>query len=193
MIPAHAAASAFERLGALLPAAACRSSDAQCVRAFLGETQAQMAALAGEHDYLRCDRDRWSARALRLERELADARERERRSTAEFVALASAAQLLCAALETGAGSAGDVDAAAGAVRSALAGDHVQAIVLELQESTPTACLYAVLRRMFARMRTREALAAAAERWVVDQLRRHTPSFAERLRRRCPGRAELDPI
>lgn len=181
MIESHAAADAFERLGERLDPRA-DAADLQCVRAFLAESQAQLTALASEHEHLRSDRDRWSARALQLEAELAAARERERRMTAELVALLGAAQALI-------GADGDADALAGAtagLRAALAGDQVQALVLELQETTSTATLHAVLRRMFAKMRTREALAQAAERWVIDQLRRQTPPFALRLHARCPA-------
>jgi len=183
MIDSHAASVAFERLSERLDPRS-DAGELQCVRAFLAESEAQLAALAGEHEHLRSDRDRWSARALQLEAELAAARERERRTTAELVVLVVAAQALAAARD-------DADALARAMadlQAALAAECTQAVIIELQETTPTATLYAVLRRMFARMRTREALARAAERWVVDQLRRQTPPFALRLRARCPAPA-----
>jgi hypothetical protein len=182
MIRARDAAAALDRI---FVACASRehAAELQAMRAFIAEAQAQDAALASENAWLRDDLQRWSARALQLEHELIAARGRERRATADLAALIGAAQALCRAVDDMAVSAA-VAAALAATRAALGGEHTRRAMLELQASTPTATLYAVLRRMFARLQTREALARAAEAWVLAQLQRRTAPFECRVAARA---------
>lgn len=167
--PARIALAALERICSQSEKFDRIHGDQAIVSRFLYDVEIELEAARSVAVYRESQATIASGRVLELDRKLSAAKSALHGCSLELAALATSATALCDRLEDL--DAGDLCLEMRAVRIALSGERIETLVSFLADAYPEAQVRTALRKLCKNLELSSEATSAAERSVLEQLRR----------------------